>query len=249
MSNELKVAIEAAKKASQKALSYYNTNIQIETKNDSSPVTIADKEAEKAIRICIQAAFPNAKFVGEEGGGSRDENEFWTIDPIDGTKFFIHGIPLWSTLISLYRNGEIVLGLSYVPLIDELLYAEKGKGAFLNEKKVHVSTKDTLKDSFISYCEITQDPKLNNLLYLLRNSSFSASFYSSFGYHLVANGRAECFFEPHGKIWDNAPFKAIIEEAGGKITDLEGGEWTKDSTGAVATNGLIHDEVISILNQ
>ncbi len=249
MSNELKIAIKAARAGAKKAISYFNTDIHVEIKSDNSPVTIADKETEKAIRTCITSAFPHAKFVGEEGGGSKSENEFWTIDPIDGTKFFIHGIPLWSTLISLYRKGNVVLGVSYTPQIEELLYSEKGKGTYLGKRQCRVSKIDRLEKSFIVYTDIRRIPSVQNLLTLLEKSAYSATFLSAFGYHLVANGRAECFIDPNVKIWDIAPFKVIIEEAGGRITDVDGREWNKNSTGAVATNGRIHDEVVRILNQ
>lgn len=132
MSEELKIAIEAAKKGAEAALRYYEKNPAFEVKPDNSPVTKADKEAEDIIKKTIVSHFPHAQFLGEETGGTLDADDFWCIDPIDGTKNFIRGLPFWGIEIAHIIDSEIVLGLSYGPVIEEMLYAEKGKGAFMN---------------------------------------------------------------------------------------------------------------------
>ena len=121
MSEELKVAIEAAKKGGKHALQYYEKDLAIEFKNDNTPVTIADKESEEVIKNHILKSFPDAKFVGEESGGSVDKEEFWTIDPIDGTRSFIRGIPQWCNLISFCKKDGPVLGVCYYAVNNELM--------------------------------------------------------------------------------------------------------------------------------
>lgn len=250
MSNELKIAIEAAKKASERALYYFNNVPPVTIKPDNTPVTKADKETEVIIREHITNEFPNASFVGEEFGGNLTKGDVWIIDPIDGTKNFIRGIPLWAILIALLRDGEIILGVSYVPTVNELLYAEKGTGAFLNGKKINVSKIKNIEDSTITH---TGNPyrfsNPENVGNLLNKSAHARGFGDAYSYHLVATGRADINFEPEVNLWDVAPFKIIIEEAGGKITTLSGDPWNVNIKDFVATNGLLHDEVIEILNK
>lgn len=250
MTNELTVALEAVRKASEKAMYYFKNLPPVTIKPDNTPVTKADKETETVIREYISSKFPNASFVGEEHGGIFGEGDVWIIDPIDGTKNFIRGIPLWAILVALWRDGEVVAGISYMPAIDELLYAEKGSGAFLNGKRISVSKIENIKDSTITH---TGNPfKFKNpeqVGKLLNSSLHARGFGDAYSYHLVATGRADINFEPEVSVWDVAGFKLIIEEAGGKITTLTGSPWTVDIKDFVATNGLVHNEVIKILNE
>lgn len=250
MSDELKIAIEAAKKGAEVALKYFTNLPPVIIKPDNTPVTKADKETEEIIRNHITQNFPNASFVGEEFGGSFTQGDVWIIDPIDGTKNFIRGIPMWSILIALWRDGEIIAGLSYMPGINEMLYAEKGIGAFLNDRKIATSKIEKIADATITHTgnpfSFKNPASIGNLL---NASAHSRGFGDAYSYHLVANGRADINFEPEVSIWDVAPFKIIIEEAGGKITSLNGSPWSLDIKDFVATNGLLHDEVIRILNQ
>lgn len=249
MSDELKVAIEAARAGAEVALKYYNTTLEVDYKTDRSPVTIADKETEETIKRTILNAFPDAKFVGEETGGRPTGETFWIIDPIDGTKMFIRGLPYWSVLIALCKNKEITLGVSYMPDFDELIHAEKGAGAYLNDKKIIVSKVDDITKAYFSYSEITWYKDKGLLINSLDNFACVRSIGDAHSYHLVAKGKFDIFTEPSPSLWDIAPFKVIVEEAGGKVTDLKGNPWNVDNKGGIiASNGLLHDQVIRILN-
>lgn len=249
MSEELKVAIEAVKKASVIALYYFNNLPPITIKPDRTPVTKADKEVEIIIRNHIAKSFPKASFVGEEFGGDFTRGDAWIIDPVDGTKNFIRRIPMWSILLALWRNDEIIAGVSYMPGINELLYAEKGAGAFFNNKKVVVSKIQSIADCTITHTGNPFDFKSpEHVKKLLTACAHARGFGDAYSYHLVANGRADVNFEPHVKVWDVAPFKVIIEEAGGKITTIDGKPFTTDIKDFVATNSLLHEKVIKILS-
>lgn len=159
----LEVALEAAQAAEKILLKYINTTITVELKSDQSPVTVADKEAEAVIISTIQNAFPDHGFLGEETGLTRERAEYvWVIDPIDGTKNYIRGVPIFGSLIALMKNGEVILGVSNVPLMKELFYAEKGKGAYKNGIPVTVSTRPTLKESYVSHGGINYFIKKTN---------------------------------------------------------------------------------------
>ncbi len=245
--NELKIAIQAVKKGTDVALKYFGKNINVEIKPNNTPVTIADRKAEEIIKKCILNYFPNAEFVGEESGGDLTKNDFWIIDPIDGTKNYTRRLPLWSVLIAHYKKGKITLGVSNTPLMNELLYAELGKGAFLNGSKISVSKTKKLKESYLSYGDIfTLDANaISNLSHLCLSSRGIGDAYS---YHLLANGRIDIMIEKENSAWDVAPFKIIIEEAGGKFSTIKGDEWKVTDKSCIATNGLLHDEILKLYN-
>lgn len=250
MSDELKVAIEAAKRGAEYALKFFGKEIKIYKKNDSSLFTHVDKATEEIIKKTILNEFPDAKFVGEETGGVPTKGKFWTIDPIDGTRYFIRKTPLWSVLISLIVDGKPVIGVSYMPCLDEIIYAEKGKGAFLNGQKIKVSEISTLKDSMLMLGSLRFfKEKVPISLKLGEACASTRSLVSPYEYHLLASGRCEIILDVYGKIWDIAPFKIIIDEAGGKVTNWNGEPWTINDRGCVATNGILHEEVIKILNK
>lgn len=247
MSGELKIAIEAARKGAGAALKYFGKKINIEIKPNNTPVTIADREAEEAIKQYILSKLPNAEFVGEESGGDLSKSDFWIIDPIDGTKNYTRGLLLWSVLIAHYKQGKITVGVSNTPLMNEMIYAELGNGAFLNGEKISVSKTKTIKSSFLSYGDIsTLDLNaISNLSHMCLSSRGIGDAYS---YHLLANGRIDIMIEKENSAWDVAPFKLIIEEAGGKFSTIEGEEWEVTDRSCIATNGLLHDQVIKIYN-
>lgn len=247
MSDELRVAIEAAKIGAGRALKYFGKKPHINIKSDNSPVTIADKETEKAIKNHILKSFPKANFVGEESGGDLYKDEYWIIDPIDGTKNFIRELPLWGILIAHCKNGAITLGVSNIPLLNELIYAEKGKGAFLNDKKIKVSSVSSLKNAFLSYGNL-RNLNAKSLTELDSMCLSGRGIGDAYSYHLVASGRIEIMVENKIQLWDVASFKVIVEEAGGKLSTYGGKEWTVLDRSSVATNGILHEEVIKILN-
>lgn len=250
MSDELKVAIEAAKAGARAALKYFNTNPSFVLKPDGTPVTKADKESEEAIRQTILKAFANARFLGEEGGGNLTKNELWVIDPLDGTKNFIRGLPFWGIEIAFVRDKKIILGVSFGPCIDELLYAEKAGGAFCNGTRTFVSKIPNLPDAFLNHgTTLYFEEKTQNLLALLNKVNRERGYGDFYGYHLVATGRADIMLDARNGPWDIAALKVVIEEAGGRVTNFEGKPWSLSDSTAVATDSLLHDKVINILNE
>ena len=250
MLSELKIAIEAAKAGAKASLVYFNNNPKVTVKPDNTPVTRADKEGEEAIKKVILGAFPNASFLGEESGSTGSGETVWVIDPVDGTKNFIRGIPFWGIEIALVKKNEIVLGVSLGPVMNELMYAEKGKGAFLNGKKVSVSKIAKLSDALINHGTLhyfkNRMPRVLDLIGKTYRERGYADFY---GYHLVASGRADIMLDAKNGPWDIAALKIIVEEAGGRVTNYEGDPWQLSDTTGVATNRLLHDEVIKVLNE
>lgn len=245
----LEIAKEAAKIGAQHAQKYFNTNLQVALKEDLTPVTIADKETEEIIKDFILSQEPEAKFVGEEFGGDYGQENYWLIDPIDGTAFFARGIPLWGTLITYMEHGQAVIGVSYIPYFDELLYAQKGKGAFLNGTPVHVSTRATIQEAFISHGSIHKIVnKVPGFIKLSEQVHKMKGVGDSYGYHLLAQGKIEAKFDGAAEPFDVAGLNLVIEEAGGKVTNFQGEELQLKEHNVLATNGLIHDEVVRIIN-
>ena len=249
MSKELEVAIQAVMEGAKYALSKFNNKLVVHKKADQTVVTKVDSEVEEIIKSIISKAFPNAYFVGEETGGEINSQEFWTIDPIDGTRHFLRHTPMWAVLISLVRNGEPVLGVSYVPGMNEVMYAEKGSGAFLNDERIEVSQIDKISEAILLLGSMRFFEDKLPLTRLIESCASTRSYVSPYEYHLLASGRAEIVIDGYGKIWDIAPFKVILEEAGGKITDSEGKPWNTLTKGGISTNGRLHEGVVNIYNQ
>lgn len=250
MSTFLEVALEAVKAAEKVIVQYYQTDLAVEDKVDMSPVTIADKEAEAAVRRIILEHFPDHVVYGEEGAkdvGSLDQYT-WIVDPIDGTKFFIRGIPLFGTLLALMKNGEIILGVSNMPMMKELLYAERGKGAFLNGKPIKVSGITNLSEAYLSHGTVkyfTQIGQRDNLLRCSETVKSARGLGDCWPYHLIAQGKLDAFLEAKMKIWDIAPYVCIIQEAGGEVTQLDGTSVNMDATSCLATNGHLHTQTLA----
>lgn len=250
MSNELKVAIEATKKGAEYAIRFFGKNLTVGKKSDNTVFTQVDKDTESLIKNIIKNEYPDAKFVGEETGGIPNKGTFWTIDPIDGTRYFTRKTPLWATLISLITDGKPVIGVSNIPCLNELIFAEKGKGTFINNKKVTASTISTLKDSILMFGSLRFfKEKIFPTLRLVEACASARSLVSPYEFHLLASGRCEIILDVYGKIWDIAPFKVIIEEAGGKVANWNGNPWTIDDKGCIATNSILHDKVMDIINK
>ena len=248
MPDLLTTALDAAKLGSEKALSYFDKDIDVEYKSDNTPVTIADKEAEKTIRKRIMESFPNAKFVGEEGGGDLKQDEFWIIDPIDGTRHFSRGIPSWRILIGYVKVGSFELGVSYSPFETGTVWAQKGKGTFTDGKRTNVSGISRLSEALMCNGNPKYFTNKQSLLKLIEASGSVRSFDTGYSQALVAMGKVDVSVDSYGAAWDVAPYIPIIQEAGGKITNLQGGTWSFEDVGCIATNGLLHDEVVQILN-
>lgn len=251
-SKELQAAREAAEAAAVVIRSLYQKNLQVMTKADASPVTEADVRAEEAIRAVLSERFPGYGFFGEETGrhGMEAQN-IWLVNPIDGTKSFVRECPFFSTQIALMREGRIVLGVSSAPAYGEIAWAEEGAGAYLNERPIRVSTVADLAGSIVSS---------GNLKTLARSSGWArfgeligrVSRIRGYGdfvhYHLLARGSLDIVLESDVNILDIAALTVIVQEAGGKFTDLHGGPVGLDTTTVLATNGALHSAVLEALN-
>ncbi len=252
-SPELQAALDAAEQAAGIARSMYQHNIEVRIKADKSPVTEADVRCEIAIREILEARFPNFGFFGEETG-SRDANaeSLWLVDPIDGTKAFVREYPMFSTQIALMRGGDIVLGVSSAPVYGELCFAERGCGAYRNGKPMAVSRIDTLESAALSSGNIKtlaaggQWARYGALVAQVNRIRGYGDFLH---YHLLAGGKIDAVIESEVNILDIAACAAIVGEAGGRFTELNGAPITLESTSVLATNGRLHDSVLSALSQ
>jgi histidinol-phosphatase len=249
MDRRLEVAIAAARAGGEVALRYFRSGVAVERKRDATPVTVADREAEQRVVEVLRAAFPEHGILGEESGEHAGRGARWIIDPIDGTKSFIRGIPYFATLVALEEEGEVTTGAIYAPAIDDLLYAQKGGGAFDKNGPVRVSEVASLRDAMLVFGGanvLRQAGRWDAYERLVDGSARQRGYGDYFGYTFVARGQAEAMVDVDLKPWDLAPLKIIIEEAGGRFTDFTGRP-TIHGGSAVASNGRIHDEILGLI--
>ena len=245
----LAAAVEAARAAGEIALGYYRGGFEVTIKPDQTPVTQADREAERAITGILGRRFPDYGFLGEEFGETGPTDRRWIIDPIDGTKNFVRHIPMWAVLIGLEEGGEVTTGVVFNPVTGELFTARKGEGAFANGERIHVSGCDRMADAMV----------LHSGLRILRTAGYwggferlvdaagrTRGFGDYYGYGLVAAGRAEVYLEADLKPWDIAAVKILVEEAGGRLTDFSGRSTIYDGT-VLASNGRLHVPALGLL--
>jgi len=251
-SPELQAALDAAEQAAGIARAMFQRNIEVRIKADKSPVTEADVRCEIAIREILEARFPSYGFFGEETG-SRDTNaeSLWLVDPIDGTKAFVREYPMFSTQIALMRRGEIVLGVSSAPVYGELSFAERGGGAYLNGKPIAVSQTAALESAALSSGNIQslaaggQWARYGALVARVDRIRGYGDFLH---YHLLASGKIDAVIETDVNILDIADCAAIVSEAGGCFTDLNGAPVTLQTTSVLATNGRLHAPLLAALS-
>jgi histidinol-phosphatase len=230
-----------ARLAGAEALSHFRSALQVQTKADGSPVTLADQQAERVARAWIEQHFPEDGIVGEEGDSVRPEaRRRWYVDPIDGTKAFIRGVPLWGTLIAVVEGDEVLAGALFIPALDELVAAERGKGCFWNGKPTRVSAVSSLEQATV----LTTDAGrlAQPIRPLLDAAPVSRTWGDCYGYLLVATGRAEAMIDPVLNDWDSAALWPIIEEAGGVFTSFDGRR-TGFGKSAIATNQALAGNV------
>lgn len=252
--NEIKDVVAVARKAAvaggKRALKYFRTDVKVTRKLDRSPVTKADREAEKVIRQILEKTFLGHQLCGEEYGWDRHTlaSFKWWIDPVDGTRQFIRGIPLWGTLVGLEADGEVVAGVIYHPALDLCLWAGKGMGCFANGKRVHVSKIPDLKGGTLSYggLRLFKPATARKLMKTSWRCYDDRGYGDCYGHTLVITGQAEAMVDPVVKPYDVAPIKICVEEAGGKFTDLRGVESIYEGT-AVSSNGRVHRQVLTAL--
>lgn len=247
-----KTAINAVKAAEERILYYFHNLPKIEKKADMTPVTKADKEAEEIIISTIKKKFPNHGFLGEEFGQDNESAEFqWIIDPIDGTKNFIHGLDFYGTVLGLKHEGKIILGISNMPSLGEMLIATENEQTTLNGKEVHVSSVSSLGDAYVTmggFAGLKNKSYLDAVIEIESKTLNMRGYGDVHGYHLVATGRADVMFEPVTKPWDVSAYQIIIKQAGGSYSDFSGNELALGPT-SLATNGLLHKEMLEILKK
>ncbi len=235
--HELFVARQAARRASEIALKIQLTGFDTESKSDESPVTVADRECEKAIVGMISEAFPGDGFLGEEGASSETTTgRRWIIDPIDGTRDFVRGLPLWSHLIGLEQDGQVVAGVCYMPLLNHIYFAARGLGAYCDDTRIYASTKKAANESLLCANQLggwSKHPLGKGLLEWASTFWGVRSLGGCLDAMLVASGRAEVWIEPKLAPWDMAGPRIILEEAGAGFLNLDGGS-TIYSTNVVA---------------
>ncbi len=250
-SARLDAALAAAAAAADGIRGSYRRNVGVRSKADGSPVTEADIAAEQAIRGIVLERFPGDGFYGEESAAERMDAEWlWLVDPIDGTKSFVRQYPMFSTQIAVMRKGRLELGVSCAPVYGETAWAERGAGAFMDGARLAVSRIATLREATLS---------TGNLRSLAGTSRWAAlgrlvlqldrirGFGDFLHYHLLAAGKIEAVVESDINILDIAALTVIVEEAGGRVTDLEGAPIGLQSRSILASNGLLHDEILAAL--
>ena len=229
-------------------------DFEVETKPDLTPVTVADKEAERLIRDYLSRARTRDSVLGEEFGTTGHSPRQWVIDPIDGTKNFVRGVPVWATLISLVEDGEAVVGVASAPALGKRWWAVKGGGAWSGRSlalagRLRVSGVAALEDASLSYSSLSgwaQRKRLRGMLSLMQECWRTRAYGDFWSYMLLASGSVDLATEPELELYDMAALVPIVTEAGGRFTSLTGeaGPWGGD---AVATNGLLHDDVLELL--
>jgi histidinol-phosphatase len=248
----LKSALAAADAAAEEILRYYRGDFEVELKADQTPVTVADRHAEKIISGILLTAFPDHGFYGEEGGKQQADAEFlWLVDPIDGTKSFVNGYGMFSTQIALMHNGQLVLGVSSAPAAGEIAWAVRGLGAKLDGYTIAVSDKARLSDAAVSTGNIqslARSGKWANLGKILSIANRTRGYGDYYHYHRLAAGQLDAVIESDVNILDIAALSVIVEEAGGVFTDLDGHPPGLETTSVLAAVPELHRELLDMIN-
>jgi histidinol-phosphatase len=251
LQNYLKFAQETAYQAGRLTLNYFNQGILHDTKSDGSPVTIADRKSEELVRKAVEQRFPTHAVLGEEYGLSREGASLrWIIDPIDGTKSFIHGVPLYGVLLGLEIEGTVEVGVAYFPALDEMISAATGLGCWWKDRPARVSKVAKLEEAVVCYTDVAGfwgKGRREPFERLGRKAYIRAGWSDAYGYMLVASGRAEVMLDPVMAIWDCGPFPPIFREAGGYFGDWKG-KPTIYGGEAMATSQALLPDVLEALN-
>jgi len=229
---------------------FLRADLQVDLKADATPVSEADTSVERAIRERINQQYPEDGILGEEYGASAAQARTWIIDPIDGTKNYVRGVPIWATLIALQVGDDITLGVVSAPALGRRWWAERGQGAWVRdtsgERQIQVSSVPSLAKASISISDPIGWPA--GTLTALQEATWRSRGYGDFWSHvLVAEGAVDIAVEPKLEVYDMAAFIPIVREAGGMVTGWHGGDPIAEGN-AVTTNGLLHNQVIPVLN-
>lgn len=257
----LELAQRIARRAGELTLKYFQTDtFEVVRKKDGSPVTIADQETEIYLRSEIAGAFPTDTIIGEEFGITEGSSGFyWALDPIDGTKSFITGVPLYGTMVAVIdqrdrENSKAIIGAIHIPALNEGIFAASGQGAWHyrgNQAPVRASVTrtDQLSKAVVLSSSVEGFQKRNDgssFERLAERVQFARTWGDVYGYLLVATGRADAMIDPAMNVWDAAALQPIIEEAGGQFTDWQGIP-TFEGRDSIGSNGLIHDAVLKAM--
>ena len=258
VSARLEFAVQIAREAGDVTLRYFRRDdLQVERKADESPVTVADRAAEELLRQRIAAEFATDAIVGEELGTQAGSSGYqWVLDPIDGTKSFIHGVPLYTTLVAVLKDDKPCIGVIHAPATSETVYAQTGGGCWRlgrdgGLKPAHVSSVSRLADGLLLTTDIAaftscrEKDAIEVYLRLQRAARYARTWGDGYGYLMVATGRAEVMIDPVVNLWDAAPLQTVVEEAGGHFSDWQGNP-SIHAGEAIATNGLVTDEVLAV---
>ena len=242
MNRDLQLALELADAADEITMCWFRAaTLDVRTKADRSPVTAADEETERMIRDRLGRERPGDGITGEEFGVSGESSRRWIIDPIDATRNYVRGIPVFGTLIALEENGRITAGVVSAPAMSKRWWASAGEGAFSNGEAMHVSGVGSITEAYLSSYALSEP-----YLTLARNCGRACAFSDFWSHMLVAEGRIDIAVEPRLAPWDMAPLQIIVEEAGGRFTNVAG-EARYDGGNGLSTNGLLHDAVLEYL--
>ena len=244
------VALSMMKPAKAEVLKWYRGEFSVDVKEDLSPVTIADRKAEEILRKKISKYFPDHGIIGEEFGNHNEDAEWvWTIDPVDGTRSFVRGLPLFASMIALLHKGEPVLGIIELPALGETAWAVKGKGAFANGQPLKVSSQSRLKGAFVAvadhYCFRSEKC---SFLYnrLNQEAEIVRTYPDAFGHLMAIRGVVDVMVDPLAKIWDYAPCKILVQEAGGRFANFAGNRASIEEGTAVVGNSKLVQQVRKI---
>jgi myo-inositol-1(or 4)-monophosphatase len=250
----LETALDAARVAGRILMEHLEGPLEIREKGRRADlVTLADGASERAVVDRLRADYPNASFLGEEGGlQSGASTERWIIDPLDGTTNFAHGYPIFCVSIAFEREGEVVVAVIYAPAMSELFVAQRGAGATLNDKAIHVSAIDSVAASLV--CTGFQPAHYErNMRYFDAASKTTQGVRrdgsAALNLAYVASRRFDAFWEFDLHEWDTAAGALMVREAGGRSSTIEGGDWSLTSTSILASNGLVHDECVQLFSK
>ncbi|GAB4109322.1 MAG: inositol monophosphatase family protein [Roseiflexaceae bacterium] len=243
-------AAELAWNAGKLTMRYFQTNIATELKSDDSPVTIADRESERLMRRMIEEAYPTHSILGEEEGETRPGASYkWILDPIDGTRSFVRGVPLYSVLVGLERDGEMIIGAINCPAVGDFLIAAQGEGCFWNGRRTQVSPAKRLNEALLLTTDVGAMERFGRAeayQRLARASAMQRTWSDAYGYVLVATGRAEVMLDPQMSVWDCGALLPVLREAGGSFTNWQGVPTVYGSE-AIGTNGHVLAEVLELI--
>lgn len=241
----LAFALNASQEAGKITLEHFQQGSEVDYKSDESPVTIADRAAEFHLRKLIRSQFPSHGIFGEEHGQEGNQSERWVIDPIDGTKSFVCGVPLYAVLLSFEQDGIPMVGVSHFPALQETVYASKGHGAYWNDHVCRVSSRSNLHRATLctgSHKSLANYGRLEGLVHLSQQVQATRTWCDAYGHCLVATGRVEAMIDPVVAHYDLSAVSLIVTEAGGMFTDFQGQPGISQE--AISSNGILHEKIL-----